>query len=70
MTGCPLYMILMHLCEFLIVKIMMDEIRKKGPQWQKNLENGLYMLKKLNTIAVEDQENGNQNQTGNVYTTR
>jgi len=59
----------MHLCESLIAKKLMDEVRKKGPQYQKCLEGGLELMKKLNVIVAEDQQHQNPRETGNVNST-
>ena len=63
-------MILMNLSEFLIAKKMVDEVKKNGPKWEEDLENGLQVVKKINEIAREDQDHQNPVQTGNVYTKR
>ena len=59
----------MHLSEFLIDKKLVETIKKKGPQMQKNLEGALQVVTKLTKVA-EDGEDETQDQTGNVYTTR
>lgn len=62
-------MILMHLSESLIDKILVDKIKEGGPQMQKQLEDTLQVVTKMNKVVQEDVEHENPSQTGNVYTT-